>query len=394
MTIALVCPDGLSILLFCKGIIGALRRIPGARVIVVSDIGEHGRDIEALGVTCIDVPMARFLDPRRDFQYLWRLTRTFRRERCDLVFNFSTKANIYGAIAAHLARVPRVVSHVVGMGGAFLPADTAGGKLLQALVLRLYDVAFRLTDKVWFTNRSDLAFFTGKGLVGPDKSVLTRNYLDVSAYAGDSIAPDEIAEARRELHLGPHDRVVIMVARMAWAKGVREFAEAAEQLKDRYPEALFLLVAPLETGSRDAVPESYIRKMEGAARLRWLGFRSDVKRLYAMANLAVLPSYYKEGGYPRALLEPMAMGKPIIAADTEDCRGPVEEGRNGYLVPPRDSHALAEAVARLLDDRARCDAFGRYGRFKAERDFDERRIVVDALVALGVLPALAAVPAS
>ena len=59
--------------------------------------------------------------------------------------------------------------------------------------------------------------------------------------------------------------------------------------------------------------------------------------LYQISDLSVLPSYYKEGGYPRALIEAMALGKPVIAANTLDCKGPVENNFNGYLVKPYNS---------------------------------------------------------
>src|SRR6185503_15073416 len=101
-------------------------------------------------------------------------------------------------------------------------------------------------------------------------------------------------------------------------------------------------------------------------RFRWLGFRRDVPAVIALSDVAVLPSWYREGGYPRGLLEPMAMGKPVIAADTVDCRGPVDPGKNGLLVPPRDSAALADAIDRLVSDAAMRREFGLESRRRAE----------------------------
>jgi len=140
----------------------------------------------------------------------------------------------------------------------------------------------------------------------------------------------------------------------------------------------------LETGSQDAVPESYVREKEKSANFKWLGFQDDVKRLYAIADLAVLPTYYKEGGYPRALLEPMAMGKPVITTTSEDCRGTIEEGKNGFLVPIQDSRALAAAISRVMSDDELREILGGYSRVKAVRDFDEQSIVLDALYELGL----------
>jgi len=83
------------------------------------------------------------------------------------------------------------------------------------------------------------------------------------------------------------------------------------------------------------------------------------------------------------LTEPMAMGKPIITTNTPDCRETVEEGKNGLLIPVKDSMALATAIEELIADEHKSLEFGKYSRVKAERDFDEKKIVPQALAALG-----------
>jgi N,N'-diacetylbacillosaminyl-diphospho-undecaprenol alpha-1,3-N-acetylgalactosaminyltransferase len=166
-----------------------------------------------------------------------------------------------------------------------------------------------------------------------------------------------------------------MVARMIWAKGIKEFVEASKILKDRMPHVKFVLVGPKEEGIDDAVPESYLTESERSENFIWTGFRNDVKDLYAISDLAVLPSYYREGGYPRALTEPMAMGKPVITTDNVDCRSTVEHGRNGYLVPIKNAKALADAIEILMNDDKKRERFGQYSRLKAVKEYDEKIIV-------------------
>ena len=384
MKIALVCPDGLSILLFCKGIIRTLKSIKGAEVFILSADGIYKKNIEELGVKSVSVDIYRFANPIKDFKYMLTLYRIFKNEKLDLVINFSTKPNIYGTFAAYMANINKIVSHVVGLGATFLPSHNVKGKLIRYVFLKLYRVSCRLSDKVWFTNKNDLSYFITERMVTQEKSVLTKNYLDTDEYTPLLFSNEELSALRKELGILENDKVVVMVARMIWPKGIKEFAEAAEFLKDAYPNLKFLLVAPPEDGSDYSVPESYIKEKEKTANLKWLGFRSDVKRIYALSDLAVLPSYYKEGGYPRALLEPMAMGKPVITTDTPDCRGAVEEGKNGFLVPVKDAKALAKAIENLILDEDMLIKFGEYSRAKAEREFDEKKIVPQALLQLGI----------
>lgn len=381
--VALVCPDGLSVLLFCKGIIRALQRIEGARVVVITDAGKYKARIEALGVVLADTPYPRWMNPVADLEYCARLLCALRRERCVAMLNFSTKSNIYGAVAGRFAGVGTIVSHVVGLGATFAQKPGIRQRLTRAVFMMLYRLACRWSRKVWFTNANDLRTFVETGLIEERRTVLSRNYLDTGDYVAQSVDSQALENARTLCGAGPDTRVVVMVARMIWQKGIAEFAEAAEMLRESRPDVLFVLVAPLETGSPDAVPESYIRGKERTANLRWLGFQDEVRPFYALAELAVLPTYYREGGYPRALLEPMSMGKPVIATTSEDCRGAIEEGKNGFLVAPHDAAALAAAISRVMDDKELRDSLGRYSRVKAVRDFDEEAIVPDALRKLG-----------
>jgi glycosyltransferase involved in cell wall biosynthesis len=180
----------------------------------------------------------------------------------------------------------------------------------------------------------------------------------------DTISETDIKEAKELCKVAPNEIMIIMVARLIWAKGIKEFVETAISLYKLRPEFKFILVAPEESGSIGAVPSEYVLEAEGNANFLWLGFQKKVKPIYAIADLAVLPTFYKEGGYPRALLEPMAMGKPVITTDSEDCRGAIENGENGYLIPVKNSKALEDAIIKILDNDKIIQNFGNYSSTK------------------------------
>lgn len=375
MRVALVCPDDLSTLLYNKSLIKALRKDSANVIFTISPITDYQREIQSLDSTHLEVEMSRYIDPLNDLKYLLTLYSIFRRERIEVVMNWTTKPNLYGPLAARLAGVRQVIYAVRGQGSAFLAGTGFKARLVKVLVSALYWLASRAADKVWFTNAGDLEYFLSRGLVTAEQIMLTKNSVNLEDFSLTAISPGRVQQLRQQLGLELDQQVVIMVARMVWSKGIREFVEAAESLKVKLPKIVFLLVGPRELGSPNLVPEEFLRAAEQRAHLRWLGFRKDVKELYALSDLAVLPSYYKEGGYPRALLEPMAFGKPVIAADVPDCRAPVEDGRNGYLVPPRDSQALAQAITRIMENEELRLQFGLYSRQKIEREFDDRLVV-------------------
>ena len=152
MRIAFIMPDDFSILLFAKRIIKALQRLPEAEVTALCSLGPYRQEVEALGIKTVHVGISRFFNPFLDLHYMFNLFLLLRKHRFDVVFNFSTKPNIYGTIAARLAGVRMIISHVVGLGAAFAPGKSLTGNLLTESFLGLYRIACRLSDKVWFTN--------------------------------------------------------------------------------------------------------------------------------------------------------------------------------------------------------------------------------------------------
>ena len=122
-----------------------------------------------------------------------------------------------------------------------------------------------------------------------------------------------------------------------------------------------------------SVPKEYLLS-EQSVYFQWIGFREDVRSYLAISNIIVLPSYYREG-IPRSLLEAMAMGKPIITTDNIGCREIVDDGVNGYLVPPKDVPALKESISKLLDDSSKREAFGNASLAKVKREFSETMVI-------------------
>jgi len=383
MKIALVVTDDLTVLLFCKRIIKCLQTIPNAQIIVVCNASQFRPAIEKLGVDVIHLYTSRTISPWRDFVYILKLLFILRYRQIDVVFNIiAAKQNIYGSIAARLGNVGCIFSWVNGLGQAF--NDSANQRRLRGLVSFLYKLAFKFNSKVWFNNPADRDLFLSAKLIEDSKTYLSRFFLDIDEYCSDRVSKQKIDYATQKLRLQPTERVVLMVARMLWEKGMKEFCDSAKQVSNRDSNIRFVLIAPLEPNHINSVPESFITSIPDKCNFTWIKFEEDVRPFYFLSDLAVLPSYYKEGGYPRALLEPMAMGKPIITTDTDGCRGTVEDGLNGFLIPPRDAGALAMSIARIMGDDDLRKRMGQYSRLKALRDFDEKQIVPDALRSLGL----------
>jgi N,N'-diacetylbacillosaminyl-diphospho-undecaprenol alpha-1,3-N-acetylgalactosaminyltransferase len=108
----------------------------------------------------------------------------------------------------------------------------------------------------------------------------------------------------------------------------------------------------------------------------------DIEELYSMSYLAVFPSYYREGGWPRGVTEPMSMGRPVITTDTESCSNAVDHGVNGLLVPAKDSLSLSEAIEKIVNDEQLAINFGKKSREKAVIENDEELIMSQLVKAI------------
>ena len=381
MKIAIVIPNDFSIVWFCEELVKALLSDKNNTICVISDIhdgyeyGHYAEIMKKWGVDHIPIKFYRFVNPVEDLKYLITLYKILRQEKVDMVLNISTKPNLYGSIAAKLANVDKIVCSVWGLGLAFADMKGFKSRILKIIVKMLYRIAFNISQKVWFTNKIDHDYFVSRNIVSPEKAILTKNYVNTDEFSPESVSREEILKLKKELGLKLEDKVVIMLARMSWAKGVRQFVEAASILRKDMPELKFVLVGPEDVGSSDRVPESYLRDSEKYDNFMWLGFRRDVKELYAISDLAVYPSYYREGGYPRGLTEPMAMSKPVITTDSIHCKGTVEDGKNGFIVPIKDSKSFANAIKKIASDEEMAHEFGRCSREKAINEFDEKKII-------------------
>jgi glycosyltransferase involved in cell wall biosynthesis len=143
-------------------------------------------------------------------------------------------------------------------------------------------------------------------------------------------------------------------------KGIEYFIDAAAQLLLRFPHARFWIVGDSVTPEYRDELQARVDALGLRERVAFLGFRSDVPALLRQVAVSVLPSLSE--GLSNVVLEAMAAGVPVVATAVGGTPELITHGETGLLVPPRDAHALAGAVASLLADPARAQALGAAAR--------------------------------
>lgn len=313
-----------------------------------------------LGAEPVDFPLERTgMRPLRDLRDMFRLAALFRRLRPDVVFCYFIKPVIYGSLAARRARVPRRYAMIAGLGYVYTAGVGKMGwrrRLLRGMVSRLYRFALARCSKVFFQNQDDLGQFAAAGLIEPDKAILLKGSgVDLAHFAPAQPVPSPV--------------VFLLMARLLREKGIGEYVEAARLVRasPAGAAARFVLL-----GGRDPNPGGFTQAevdawtAEGV--IEWHDHVDDVRPWIAASSVYVLPSYRE--GKPRSTQEAMAMARPVITTDVPGCRDTVEEGVNGFLVPPRDAAALAAAMQRFIADPALVVTMGRESRRLAAAHFD------------------------
>ncbi len=312
-------------------------------------------------------PLNRGIKPLGDLKTLSALTLLFRRLRPDIVHTFDTKPCVWGRLAARLVRVPIVVGTLPGLGSLYTTNSTAT-QTVRHIYEQLQRLACHLSDATVFQNKEDLRQFVDRGIVPAMRAYVIPGS-GVSTYLFDPIRVplDTRAQLRGELGISQKALVVTMISRAIRSKGIMEFAEAAAFVSANYRDAVFLLVGPDDHASVDRLTTA---EMERVTRhVIWLGKRQDIATILSITDVFVLPSYYREG-IPRVLLEAASMGLPIVTTNSPGCNEVVEQGVNGFLVPPRTVEPLAKAILRLLADPGMRRRFGQASRHRAVTRFD------------------------
>jgi glycosyltransferase involved in cell wall biosynthesis len=325
----------------------------GWRVVIATANDTHAADIATRGIALEPVHFARRgLALASDLRSLFTLWRIYRRHRPTLIHHFHAKPMIFGTIAARLAlgNQVRIVNTVTGLGQAFVQ-----GGLVRTLAGLGYRANAALADATIFQNRDDHDLFVSQGWVRPDKArVIVSSGVDTDRF---TMVPH--ADGLR----------IVMVARLLRQKGVKQFIEAAHTVKAWCPEARFQLAGEMEPDHPDGIPAKDISRAVDDHTIEFLGYLNNIGTTLSGSFLFVLPSYYREG-VPRVVLEAAACGVPAIVADSPGTRESVIDGETGFLVPPRDSAALAEKITALIRAPKTRDKMGLAARARVEEELN------------------------
>lgn len=323
----------------------------GFEVAVITNIVNHQPRIEAENIRIIPFSLDRgSLNPFKALLQLWRLIRLYQSEKPDIVHHVAMKPVLYGSIAAWIAGVPAVINAFAGLGYLFT-GQSLTVRALRATLTPLFRPLLKLPGShLLLQNNDDLALLRQYRLVPEDRVTIIRGSgVDLKACKESTMNPPK------------PDFICVFAGRMIEIKGLATLQEAFAILEKSAPRIKLWLCGKPDPANPGPWTEERLKAWEQAAPNVTYKGHSDMPEIWASAHLAIQPSYGGEG-VPKSLLEAAACGRAIIATDVPGCRDVVDNGRNGYLVPPRDAKALAEAIKKMALAFDQCANMGHESR--------------------------------
>jgi glycosyltransferase involved in cell wall biosynthesis len=308
---------------------------------------ELGQVAAAEEVRTASVEMTRSITPLKDLKALWRLYKLFKKEQPLIVHTHTPKAGLLGMLASRLAGVPIRLHTVAGL--PLMEAKGGKRKVLEWVEWLTYLCAHRV-----YPNSKNLAHFIIKSrfckinklkVIGNGSS----NGINTDFFKRTDDIVNEAVGLKHKLGISDNDFVFVFIGRLVKDKGIQELVEAFTAIHARYPQARLLLVGPYEH-ALDPLPGTTIEKIQQDPAIIQVDFQQDVRPYLAMSHVLAFPSYRE--GFPNVPMQAGCMELPAIVTDINGCNEIVEEGKNGLIVPVKNSPLLQAAMERLLVDKA------------------------------------------
>jgi len=318
--------------------VAAALKAAGAKALVASEGGRLTRELEAAGAELIEMPNAGSKNPLTVLSHASWLRKLIRARKVDLV-HARSRAPAWSALwAARGAKVKFVTTYhgVYSSGGAL--------KRLYNSVMARGDVVIANSEYTAGHVRAEHPFATSRIVTIP-------RGVDMAAFRPEAVGNERIAKLSKQWRIKPEKPalLILLPGRMTSWKGHREAVEAAKIISKRDLPPWRMIFAGDAQG-RDEYCMEVQTAITGAGledRIELVGHCDDMPAALSLADLVIAPSNRAEA-FGRVAAEAGAMGKPAIGSDLGGQREIIVSGETGWLTPPGNAEALAEAMAGVL----------------------------------------------
>jgi glycosyltransferase involved in cell wall biosynthesis len=350
----------------------------GFKVAIATKCSHYAEQIHKAGIEVL--PLKNFtragVNPWRQLCLIWELYQIYKTYKPTIVHHVAIKPVVIGSCVAIFCATPKIINALGGLGylftddetstkKAYIKKQTKFARIKKALLCKIVCYFFKLifakpNSTLILQNQDDLEILTKANCV-------SRKQVQIIRGSGINV---------RDFPIRPFPNtppiIVACISRMLWDKGIGELVEAAQLLQEKHLPIKILLYGTPDPENPASIPLTQLKDWDQQKIITWNGYCDNVANAYAQCHIAVLPSYRE--GLPKSLLEAASCGRPIVTTNVPGCREVVIDGENGFLVPAKDSTALANALVLLSQDEALRSRMGEKGRKHVEEYFRDENI--------------------
>lgn len=333
----------------------------GHRVVALCPDDEWTKPIKYKNIPVIHVP---FLWHNAKASLTSALLRTFsvcRQEKFDVVHTHTLLPGLAGRIAARLAGVPCVVHTFHSW-----PPHLYKNVFFRWAFYISEITAARFAHAILFQNPDDLETWSKIPTVPTRKATLVGNGIDFSAIT-KRIGADTRERIRNEFGISDGTFVIVNVARFEPQKGHFFLLETIKHLISQEDRKVVVLLVGM--GIDQEKVETEVKRLGLQDVVYFTGFRQDVPDILAASDVSVMSSHYE--GIPRALMESMALGLPVVATNVPGTRTLIQSGQTGLLVEYGDVPSFSSALAKISRDPTLSRCLGKRGKQLVQTKFNE-----------------------
>ncbi|WP_322789592.1 glycosyltransferase family 4 protein [Paenisporosarcina antarctica] len=273
----------------------------------------------------------------------------------NVVLTYTIKPNVYGGLACRLLRV-FYIANITGLGTSI---ESRG--LIQKISLFLYRTGLKKAKCIFFQNEPNKLFFNNNNIVKSKSRLVPGSGVNLTQHSFEEYPED--------------DRLIkfLFIGRIMKDKGIDELIEAANRVKEKYPNVQFDIV-----GDREEDYTQLLKELDNNKIIKYHGRQNDVHTFIKKSHATINPSYHE--GMSNVLLESAATGRPVLASNIPGCRETFDEETSGFGFEAKNADSLVEAIIKFIElpyDKKKSMGFA--GRRKMEKEYN-RKIVINAYI--------------
>lgn len=327
--------------------------------VAASNVGFTDK-IEEEGFRVYNIPFSRNPFNISNIKAFLMLLNLMKKRKYIMVHTHTPVASFVGRIVAKTAKVPHIVYTAHGFH-----FHEYGSKIKNFIYYRLEKFAGRFTDVLITINKDDYEVAKKQNIVPHGKVV----YIKGVGVDLERFDPRELDKGNKESLLKKFktndEFLIIAIAELIKGKNIIDILKGGKIVAS-HNRAFKISIVGDGSLKSELIQFARSEKLVNE-RILFLGRRSDIPELLSISDLFVTTSYRE--GLPRAMIEAMAMEKPIVAYNIRGVRDLVEDGVNGFLAPFGDVNGLAEKIIYLMEHPEVAEEMGKKGREKVEREF-------------------------